>query len=107
MFIGDIRQVPTGVVTTVSTTVMKCAACGAIAFNLTYEARATEDYVPDANGKIHRRFDFVARGPLCDCAPFVWLSSDDLPYAVDGWPVHESVYLVSGDPDNVLRTGGA
>lgn len=100
MFIGDIRQVPTGVLTTVSTGVIRCKKCGAIAFNASYEARATDEYTDAIDGRVRRRFDFVGSNPLCDCSDCIWLSSDDLPYLADGWPVRESVGVPMTEADD-------
>ena len=89
--ITGIRDVPTGVVVTVFSNVVRCKGCGTVIFNARFEAMATDEYGDIGDGKIRRRFDFHPRSPFCDCKDCIWLSSDDLPIVASGWPVSERV----------------
>ena len=89
--ITSIKDVPTNIPVTVYTGCMRCKGCGLLIYNAEYVARATDDYADIGDGRVRRRFNFEGDNPFCDCDDHIWLSSDDLPYIVDGWPVAEKV----------------
>jgi hypothetical protein len=93
MVITNIRDVPTGILATVYTGALRCAGCGTVIFNASYEARATDEYTDAIDNRVRRKFLFEGGNPFCDCSDCIWLSSDDLPYVAEGWPVKVSVEI--------------
>ena len=86
---NSVNEVPTGILVMVNTGLLRCK-CGVTVFGARYEARATDEYTTQVDGKLRRRFNFEGDNPFCNnCDNHIWLADDNSPFAANGWPIRK------------------